>query len=185
MENTKVDIREKSNLRILSQFIALAGVLVILPWFIHVQWITGPIVNAILILILFLVGKREALLACFIPSLIALAAGLLPVVLAPMIPFIMLSNVLYVLIIDWLYYYWVEKNRGYWYGVLAGSLSKFAFLFLAFTIISHWVINKKLVLIIAQTMSWTQLATALTGGLIAWLILRWLKFIKYDREKIS
>ena len=61
---------------------------------IHSQWLTGPIVNMALILAVFIIGIRGALLIGILPSTIALGTGLLPTVLAPMIPFIIISNFL-------------------------------------------------------------------------------------------
>jgi len=94
---TEEQTMARVNVWAIAQFLGLAGVATLLPFFIHLQWITGPVINAILILILFLVGIRSALVVCLIPSLMALAGGLLPAILAPVIPFIMISNVIFVL----------------------------------------------------------------------------------------
>ncbi|MCD4762172.1 iron hydrogenase, partial [bacterium] len=90
MSNIKELTATKVNTRAIARFLALAGVASALPMFIHLQWLTGPLVNAILILALFLIGIRSALVLCMIPSLMALASGLLPAVLAPVVPFIMI-----------------------------------------------------------------------------------------------
>ena len=94
---------EKVNAQALTAFIGLAGIATALPFFIHLQWITGPIINAIFILVLFLVGIRSALVVALIPSLMALSGGLLPAILAPVVPFIMIGNAIYVLAIDRIY----------------------------------------------------------------------------------
>lgn len=156
-------------------FLGIASTATILPFFIHLQWFTGPIVNALLILTLFLVGIRSALVLCMVPSLMALAGGLLPAVLAPVVPFIMLSNMIFVLSIEFMYNFSKKINKGYWLGVLVGSLLKFFFLFLSVSFIAKLLLKQALVQKVAQMMSWPQFATALTGGLIAWVVLRWLK----------
>ncbi|MDD5071502.1 MAG: ECF transporter S component [Patescibacteria group bacterium] len=161
--------------RVIAKFLGLAGVAALLPFFIHLQWITGPIINAILILILFLVGIRSALVVCLIPSLMALAGGLLPAILAPVIPFIMISNVIFVLSIEWIYNQNKKEVQGYWLGVLVGAALKFLFLLASVNLIGRLLIKQELTIKVAQMMSWTQFATAVAGGLIAWLVLRWLK----------
>ena len=174
---TKEQTAVQVNARAMARFLTLAGVATLLPFFIHLQWITGPIVNAILILTLFLVGIRSALVVCLIPSLMALAGGLLPAILAPVVPFIMIGNVILVLGIDWLYNYFKNEFQGYWLGVIVGAGLKFIFLFASVNFIAKLLIKQELAVKVAQMMSWPQLATAVTGGMIAWVALRWLKRI--------
>ena len=165
------------NTRVIARFLALSSVAILLPFYIHIQWVTGPIVNAILILLLFLVGIRSALVICLIPSLMALAGGLLPAILAPVVPFIMIGNVIFVICIDWFYNNVKNNKNGYWLGVFAGAGLKFLFLFLSVTYITKLLIKQDLAVKVAQMMSWPQLATAIAGGMIAWVLLKWLKRI--------
>jgi hypothetical protein len=157
------------------KFLSLAIVATFLPFFIHLQWITGPVVNAILILSLFLVGTRSALVIALIPSVIALSSGLLPALLAPMVPFIMISNVILVLSVDQFYARIKNNIVGYWTGVGVGAVLKFAFLFLSVDIISDLLLKQHLAVKVAQMMSWPQLATALAGGVLAWGFLRFFR----------
>lgn len=166
---------EAVNAKVAAQFLALAGLATALPFFIHLQLLTGPIVNALLILLLFLVGIRAALLVALIPSMMALAGGLLPVVLAPAVPFIMISNVLFILTIDQFYNLIKNEQKGYWLGVILGAALKFIFLFASVSFITKLVLKKELAATVAQMMSWPQFATALAGGVIAWAVLKWLK----------
>jgi hypothetical protein len=161
----------------IARFLGLATTATVLPFFIHLQWVSGPIINAILILVLFLIGIRSALVLCLIPSLMALAGGLLPAILSPVVPFIMISNVIFVLSIDWFYNQNKNEIKGYWLGVLAGAGLKFIFLLFSVNFIGKLLIKQELVVKVAQMMSWPQFATALTGGLIAWAVLKWLKRI--------
>ncbi|MFC1678415.1 iron hydrogenase [Patescibacteria group bacterium] len=161
----------------IAQFLALAAIATLLPFLIHLQWATGPIVNAVLIIALFLIGVRSALVLCLVPSLMALAGGLLPAILAPVVPFIMIGNVIFVLTVDWLYHTIKSDFRGFWIGVGVGAGLKFLFLFSSITFIGKLPIKQELAMKVAQMMSWPQFATALAGGLIAWAVLKWLKRI--------
>ena len=59
-------------------FAVFLAVVTMVPAFIHIQWVTGPMVNAVLILALVLIGPMEAVLLGLMPSTVALSAGLLP-----------------------------------------------------------------------------------------------------------
>jgi hypothetical protein len=163
--------------RVLTNFLALFGILTVLPLLIHIQWLTGPIVNAVLILILFIIGKREALIACLVPSMIALASGLLPLVLAPVVPFLMLGNAIFVLLIDNVYSRFKNEVQGYWLGIGAGSFAKFVFIFFCGQIVGRFFLSGKLSIAVVQIVSWPQFVTAFLGGMLAWVILKWLKRI--------
>ena len=171
MNNIKEKINTLVNTRSVANFLVLAGVAIIVPCFIHAQWITGPMINTVLILILFLVGLRSSLVICLVPSLIALSSGLLPVVLAPVVPFIMISNVIFILTIDWFYTNINKDIKSYWMGLIVGSIFKFLFLFLSVKIISGLLIKQQLIMKVTEMMSWPQLFTAITGGFIAWIVL--------------
>ncbi len=158
-------------------FLAIAGSATLLPLFLHIQWMTGPFVNAMLIIMLFLVGIRSALVLCMLPSLAALAGGLLPAPLAPVVPFIMIGNAIYILLIEFFYSRSKDQEKGYWYGVAAGSAGKFLFLYGSVTIIVRLVLKQELAVKVAQMMSWPQLATAATGGMLAWIFLKWIRRI--------
>jgi len=171
----KEQVLGRVNVQALTQFVGLAGIALFLPFFIHLQWISGPIINAILILILFLVGIRSAMVVALVPSLMALAGGLLPAILAPAVPFIMISNALFILTIDWFYNKTKDSNKGYWLGVVLAAAVKFVFLFLSVSWIAKLLIKQELAVKVAEMMSWPQFATAIIGGMIAWVILKWLK----------
>lgn len=173
----KEQVLGRINVQILTQFVGLVGVVMFMPFIIHIQWLTGPIVNAIFILVLFIVGVRAALVVALVPSLMALSSGLLPVVLAPTLPFIMIGNVIYILTINWIYNNSKLMSRGYWRGIIVGSVLKFVFLLFSVNLIVNLLTKKELAVKVAQMMSWSQLVTALAGGMIAWAVLKWLKRI--------
>lgn len=135
------------------------------------QFITGLIVNAVLFISVMLLGNQGAILVGLVPSLIALSAGLLPIVLAPMIPFIMLGNTILIITFDYF------KKKSYWLGIIIASFLKFLFLFLASSVVANLIIKKEIASKVAVMMSWPQLLTALTGGVIAYLFLKTIKKI--------
>lgn len=146
-------------------FVVLLGIASAAP-LIRNQFITGPIVNATLLVATVLLGMRDGLLVGLIPSSIALAAGLLPPVLAPTIPFIILGNAILVVTFGYL------RSKNYWLGLVSGSILKFAFLFGTSSIAINLLLNQKVATRVAVMMSWPQLVTALAGGLLAYGFLR-------------
>lgn len=166
---------EKVDLKWLARFLAFAGMATFLPFFIHLPWITGPIINAILILVLLLCGLRSAILVACLPSLMALSGGLLPVVLAPAVPYIIISNIIFIFSIDWFYKRAKSDFQGYWQGVFIGAGLKFVWLFLSISLVAQFFIATPVMAIIRQMFSWSQFVTAVAGGVIAWLVLKFLK----------
>ncbi|MCD4705567.1 ECF transporter S component [bacterium] len=164
----KTDILIKTNVKIIANFLFLAGLSILIPAFFHIQFITGPIINAILFLAVVLIGRSNALLIGIVPSVIALSFGILPALLAPMVPFIMISNAILIMVFSLL-----KKN--YWLGVLIASTAKFLFLYFSCSIVMELVLKKELALKVSQILGWTQFVTAILGGVIAWLILKNLK----------
>ncbi len=128
------------------------------------QAVAGPLVNAALFLAVIFIGVRGALLIAFFPSIVALFSGILPVALAPMIPLIVLSNIIFVLVFN-------RFLMNFWEGVFLASFAKFVFLFLAGSVVGNFILGETAALRVASLMSWTQLATALIGGVIAYLFL--------------
>ena len=136
------------------------------------QFITGTIVNSSLLLAVATLGLRSALLIGIIPSIMALATGLLPVVLSPMIPFIILGNTVLIYVFDYF------KNVNYWLGAITGAVLKFGLLTAVIPIVTGLLINKNAAAGVAYMMSWPQLVTALAGSLVAFAML-------YLKGKIS
>jgi hypothetical protein len=175
MENLKATTT--INTKSVAQFLILASVASFLPFFFHSQWISGPIVNAILIIALFVVGIRGALVLALIPSLMALAGGLLPVILAPVIPFIMVSNVILILTIEFIYKLMKKETSGYWMGLVIAAGLKYLFLYSSVNFIVKLVLKSDIAIKVITMMSWPQFVTALFGGILAWLLLKKFKSI--------
>lgn len=173
----KEEAAVKVDTAVIAQFLLLAAVITFMPFLIHIQWITGPIVNAILILILFIAGFRAALLMSLVPSVMALAGGLLPAVLAPVVPFIMISNVIFILSVDYFYRSSKKQLSGFWIGVGLGALLKYFFIWFNAGVMLNLIMKKEMAAAVMNIVSWPQFITALAGGAIAWVILKWLKRI--------
>jgi hypothetical protein len=170
MERIKILALNKiivSDLAIFSLFLAVA----ILAPLAGNQLVTGIIVNAVLFVSCVVLGVRGAILLALIPSVFALASGILPPALVPMIPFIMLGNVILILIFDFL------KNKNFWLGMVSGAILKFIFLYNIFFVVVNLIIKKEIAQSAAAMMSWPQLLTALFGGGVAYLTLRFFKKI--------
>lgn len=176
--STRENALEKIDTRWLTRFLTLSGLAIFLPFFIHLPWITGPIINAILILALLLTGRRSALVIACLPSLMALASGLLPAVLAPAVPFIIISNFIFIMAVDWFYKRARTELKGYCLGVGTGAFLKFIFLFIGVNLLATFFITTPVISIIEKMLGWSQLITALAGGVIAFGVLKFLKYFK-------
>ncbi len=130
------------------------------------QFITGTIVNGVLLTATAVLGIRAGLAAGIIPSTIALATGLLPPVLAPMFPFIILGNALLVIVFDYL------KQFNYWLGAISGAILKFGLLYGTVSIVTGLIIDDTAAANMSYMMSWPQLVTAIAGSLAALGVIR-------------
>lgn len=155
----------------LAYFAAAFAVAFLFPFFGN-QFITGPIVNAVLFIATVLLGVEYAIFIGLFPSLVSLSVGLLPAVLAPVVPFIMISNALLVLVFN------LFKDKLI-QGIIIASILKFLFLLSTTSLMTSLVIKKELASKIVMMMNWPQLLTALIGGLIAY---SFLKIFKYNRQ---
>lgn len=149
----------------------LLAILIILPAFIHSQWVTGPMVNAILLIATILIGPMEAVMLGLMPSTVALSTGLLPLALAAMVPFIMIGNAIMIAI-----FYHLHK-KSFIIGIAIAAFLKFAFLHQSVSLIMTKLLPNTLTSKLAIMMSWPQFFTAVIGGIIAYGFLKGLKKI--------
>lgn len=154
--------------KVLVFFVCLLIVITV-PAFIHNQFITGPLVNALLIITCAAVGPMEAVILGIFPSTVALSSGLLPLPLAPMVPFIIASNAAYIAV-----FHYINK-RSFSAGIIIASTLKFLFLMGSVTLIMSGLLDGALVQNLSIMMSWPQLITALAGGIIAFGVLKIIK----------
>jgi len=151
-------------------FLSLLGLAVFFPFF-QLQIVTGPLVNALLFIATVVLGWRKAVWICLLPSVVAYSLGVLPAILGPMIPFIMLGNIILVVVFHPLW------RKNFWLGVGAASILKFIFLFASSRLLFSLILKNTLAPAIAMTMSWPQLYSALIGGIIAYIFLKFVKRI--------
>jgi hypothetical protein len=133
----------------------------------HPQWLVGTIVNAGLFLTATYLPKKYFLPIVIFPSLAVLARGLIfgsfTWLLIYFLPFIWLSNYILIQIFSFL----SNRKKGYVISVVLATVGKFALLFLVANIYFKFSFIPDVFL---HTMGLNQLATALAGGLISFLI---------------
>jgi len=158
----------------LKAFLIFFAVVAFVPTVLHVQLITGPLVNAILFLTVVFCGLRAGFTLSFVPSVFALGAGILPFILAPLVPFIVISNAIMVGVFALL------RERGFWIAALWASALKFLFLFASAQFLSRFfdeVWAQKALMMF----SYPQLYTAVAGAFVAFVILKFVgKYAQTD-----
>lgn len=135
------------------------------------QPVTGPAVNAILLLSVLLVGWKSATGIGVITPLFALIRGQLPPVLAPMVPFIMLGNAVLVLSFTALWRF--RKIRSemprFVLGVGLAAILKTAWLWMAAVWTVPVILGKQIPHTVVTAMTLPQFVTAVLGGMITWI----------------
>lgn len=142
-------------------FVAISSAAFFVPFSLgHPQWLVGMIVNACLFLSAIFLPQKYWLAIAVLPSLGVLARGAVfgpfTLFLVYFLPFIWLGNLILI---------WVFRRVGF----IAAAAAKFLFLFLTASIYFKFYIVPAIFL---QAMGLNQLATALAGGTIAFLILK-------------
>ena len=168
-ENTLVLNRTKANH--LTAWVFISGLILIVPMF-HNQLLTGPIINATLLIATEMLGLTAGIFLGLLPSVIALAVGLLPTALSPLVPFIMVSNALMLVIFS----QFSQKN--YWLRIGLAGLIKFIFLAVFSSLAVSLVLDSTKAVQASLMLSWPQLITAWAGGIMAFGVL---KFLKSDK----
>jgi hypothetical protein len=154
-------------------FSFLTAVVIYLPTVITSQIVTGSIVNTTLILTTFLLGPSIAILLSLMPSSFAFLSGLLPTPLLPLVPFIITGNI--ILIKTYTYF----GKKKFINSIVIASFLKFIFLFASgFLLSSFFFTDLKVITLISSMFGWTQLITAVIGGLLALNILGLIKKLK-------
>jgi riboflavin transporter len=163
-------VLDRNRILLATKFIAILILSILAPLF-KLQFITGPIVNALLFVATITLGLYPAILIGILPSIFSLSVGLLPTALASMIAFIIISNAILVLTFN----YFQRKN--YWLAVaLAGTLKYSFLLFTSQTLVNLFLKGAPLAKAVIVMMSWPQLITALLGGVLAYIFLKSTKY---------
>jgi hypothetical protein len=129
------------------------------------QFITGPVVNAVLILAVAYVGVSGGIIIGLLTPGVAFLFGILPGPLAPMIPVIMAANIVLVL-----FFAWLRRYQDY-VGVIIAAVAKLLTFYLAINYILVYL-GIKLPAALLSAFTLPQLYTALIGGLVAAFIIR-------------
>jgi len=139
----------------------------------HPQLLVGSLVNAALFLSAILLSQRLFLPIIFFPSLAVLSHGLIFGPLTPflilMTPFIWLGNLLLVLSFKKVF---TLSHANFPLTIIAASFFKMTFLYFSASVLFKLSLLPKLFL---TTMGLIQGVTALTGGLIAFVVVKSLK----------
>lgn len=134
------------------------------------QAITGPLVNALLLLTVESLGVSQAMVVGMLTPMGAALRGILPLPLVVMIPFIALGNATLVGVYGALH----QFHRGV--ALVCGAVAKFAVLYASVALLQArplFLAGPGGVQTVAipeamwNMMRWPQLATALVGGLLA------------------
>jgi hypothetical protein len=142
------------------------------------QFITGPIINAILIIATLYIGLVSGSIIAILSPIFALVINPSPILLAVpiMTPLIILANLIIVVSAS----YFKEKNLIS--GLILGSILKSAFLWLcvSFVALPYFAtgLAPKLKMAAQTAFSYNQLITALIGSFVAYMI--WLRLKTVD-----
>jgi riboflavin transporter len=151
----------------LTFFVVLFFTAFLAPFF-GSQAVSGPLVNATLFLATIFLGLKSAIFIAVFPSIIAISVGILPLPLVPFIPFIMIGNIILIFVFN-------SLLKDYWLGVFTASFLKFMFLFISSQVVANFLFQGPLAKQILTMMSWPQFATAMAGGVIAYVVLQFLR----------
>ena len=128
------------------------------------QPVTGPLVNALLLIAVETLGLWPAIALGLVTPLAGLLHGVLPLPLTVMIPFIMLGNATLVGV------YSALRGRNRWLALGVAALAKFGVLYVAVTFVAPLKIAMPAAIV--AMMSWPQFVTAIAGGMLAFAAMR-------------
>lgn len=150
------------------------------------QPITGPLVNALLLLTVEWGSVSQAICVGMVTPVGAALRGILPLPLMVMIPFISLGNAVLVGC------YGILRQRNRWLGLVLGASAKALFIYSAALIFAARPLHLEMggreqaVLMpeaFLTMMSWPQWVTAMAGGLLAFGIQRIIKGSRFSRKR--
>lgn len=123
------------------------------------QFVTGPLVNAVLYISSYIIGWPAGVLIGAFTPWIAFIVGILKPAMAPAIPFIMIGNSLLVVV------FYLLKSKNAIVAIVTASVAKFACLYFATRFLLE--LNPKLV----TALQFPQLITAVIGGVLALIVI--------------
>ena len=178
-------------MKITTRQLAQTGLLLALciasPFFKNLSvYITGPIVNTIIIIAVLAVGLFSGLVISIIAPITAYLITASPIITAipAVMPMIMIGNCILAIFV-WLFNQKIKFKFSLPMGMLAGSLIKSAFMALSIINVLFamfgGVLNEKQLAMGRTTFSTVQLITALIGSALAYII--WIPLKKYLKNE--
>jgi riboflavin transporter len=146
-------------------YLSIIGACILIPQLSQNQFITGSIINTLLLSTVIMFGTSHAVIAASIPSFFAYTFGIIPPILTPFIPFIITANIIYITSFNLFY-----KRKQIIIGSLFSSTSKALFLF---SILNLFILinpDMNIPSKLFQIMGLNQLITALIGCIIVNII---------------
>jgi len=145
------------------------------------QFVTGSLVNLILLISVFIVGIRSGIIVAALSNFLAFLVGMGPVFIQ-IVPFVAVGNVLLVVIANLVRKHMTKGNVKDVLmsaaGLVAASIAKFLFLWLGLVMIALPFIpgiKEQQIAMISAAFSWPQLVTALIGSALSMMIVPLLK----------
>ena len=144
------------------------------------QFITGSIVNLILLVSVFMIGLGGGLTVAVLSQIFAFFLGLTPGKLLLLVPFIIIANAIFVTV-AWLLarkYIKISSLKSAVFsavGLIIASVVKFLFLWVGFALITVQLFGYTAKKPIVTALSFPQLVTALIGSALALAIVPLLK----------
>lgn len=138
------------------------------------QPLTGPLINALLLLAAGLAGPLGGVLVGVCTPLIAFLFGIMP--FPPAVPVIMAGNSVLAIVFGWLI------KRPVW-GVVAAAFAKYGIMSIMVFYLLPALFQINIPSKVAASLTTPQLFTALGGGLLAVIILKAVK--QYEKNKES
>jgi len=172
------DNRIKNNSRFMAMLALLTAATIAFEMLGLPQPITGPVVNMMLFLTTLLLNSTAGVILGCITPLMALLRGQLAPPLLPMVPFIMIANAGLVLVFQIVRRSVKRCQRcktNYIIAVIIASAIKFVILYSAVEILLPAFIGKSLPRPFVLAMSFPQLITAITGGILASIVYQVIK----------
>lgn len=168
-------MEKRTSLRIVTRTAVLFALTLAVQMLGFPQMVTGPLVNACLLLAAIFAGVISGVVIGLFTPWVALLRGILPPVLGPMVPFIMMGNGALVIIFGLL-----RRKRGLPFeiaGVILGAFVKYLLLSQA---VRTFV---KVPPAVAQAMQLPQLVNALLGGALALVLAQAVQRVYRERGR--
>ncbi|MCL2050400.1 MAG: hypothetical protein FWG91_01515 [Lachnospiraceae bacterium] len=148
------------------------------------QFVTGSLVNLILLVSLFMLGTANGVIVAVVSPFMALLAGIGPA-FPQIVPFMAAGNVILVIVARFVSKNMAKSNMKDLIfsaiGLMIASTAKFLFLWIAIVIIALPLIpgiKEQQIAVISVAFTWPQLVTALIGSGLSMMVVPLLKRAK-------